>query len=551
MSIRNKYLATLLLFAGPVTAVAADVRCPGGDAWKVAMEAERALARAQWPLAARLHGCAALRGDDPALAERATRSSFENRQFVMAVASARRWLELAPDNEVARRHLATGLLRLYDDRAAGVEFAELLSRSYPDRARGFLVLLGILSDESNETGAARIMEGLAAANPAIAEAQYAASVLWQRAEDGTKSLAAARRALALQPGWRLAELAEVGALLTLGRTADALARSAELAASGDAQARLSHAWLLLGHDRRPEAVTLFGELRQAGGDATGDAIAGLAAIAIDEKRLDDAAALLREAGRDPDRADATRWSLGQIAELRQDQATAAREYQRVTAGPRAINAQLRAFRLWRQLGAPEYAEIQLNDFLSSSPSYTNDAVAGTALVLVDEGRSSEAVALLDRALALTPDDDLRLSRGYLLERLDRVDEAVADLRAVAASRPDDPVALNALGYTLVDRTRSIAEGQRLIERALAAKPDSYAVQDSMGWALVRLGRYEEGRGWLQTAWDRSEDPEIAAHLGETAWLMGRTDEAHRIWDEALADNPDSRPLKRAIERHPR
>jgi tetratricopeptide (TPR) repeat protein len=108
---------------------------------------------------------------------------------------------------------------------------------------------------------------------------------------------------------------------------------------------------------------------------------------------------------------------------------------------------------------------------------------------------------------------------------------------------------NALGYTLVDRTRSIAEGHRLIEDALAAKPDSYAVQDSMGWALVRLGRLEEGKAWLETAWKNSEDPEVAAHLGETLWLMGKVDEARRIWDEALRQNPDSRPLLRAIERH--
>ena len=88
-------------------------------------------------------------------------------------------------------------------------------------------------------------------------------------------------------------------------------------------------------------------------------------------------------------------------------------------------------------------------------------------------------------------------------------------------------------------------------RALEAKPDSFAIQDSMGWALVRLGRLDEGRTWLERAWDRSRDPEVAAHLGETLWLQGRGDEARRVWDEALAENPGSAPLLRAIERHPR
>lgn len=549
MPIRAPILCLLLALAA-APASAADPRCPGGDAWQTARRAERAMARADWPRAARLLGCVAERSDDPQLAERATRSAFESRQFAAAVAAARRWLVLAPDSEVARRHLATALLRVYDDRAAGAEFAGLLARFYPDRARGLLVLLGILSEEDNDTGAARVMDTLAGANQDVAEAHYAASVLWQRAENGSKALAAARRALELKPDWRLAELSLVGALLVQGNADEALERSARLAASGDPNSRLSHAWLLLGHERRDEAVAIFEELRQAGGDAAADAQSALASIAMDEKRLDAAAALLRDAARDPDRADAARWGLGRLAELREDRAGAAREYQRITTGTRALGAQLRAYRLWRELGAAAFAEIQLNDFLAASPSAATGAVAGAAVVLADEGRADEAVALFDRALAVLPDDDLLLSRGYLLERLDRVDAAVADLRAVAAKRPDDPVALNALGYTLVDRTRDIEEGRLLIERALAAKPDSFAIQDSMGWALVKLGRFAEGRDWLQSAWKKSKDPEIAAHLGETAWLMGQPDEARRIWDEALAEYPDSRPLKRAIERHP-
>ena len=165
-----------------------------------------------------------------------------------------------------------------------------------------------------------------------------------------------------------------------------------------------------------------------------------------------------------------------------------------------------------------------------------------------KGNGEEAIALIDRALKVLPDDGLLLARGFLLERLDRVPEAVADMRLVAARRPNDPMALNALGYTLVDRTKSVEEGRHLIERAIAAKPDSYAIQDSMGWALVQSGQLEEGKGWLEHAWESSEDPEVAAHLGETLWRMGRADDAKKLWDEALAANPDSPPLKRAIER---
>jgi len=540
----------LVLSAGTAVPVPAASRCPAGDADDLAVSAERALARAEWPTAARQYTCATQYSDDVALAERATRSAYDNLQLVNAVADARRWLELVPDSEVARRYLATGLLRLYDDEAAAKQFANLLNTSYPDRARGYMALLGILVEERNETGAARVMERLAASDPELAEAQYAMSVLWQRAEDGKRSLAAARRAMELHPAWRMAELAEVRALSLTGRHEEAIEKSAALAAGGDAFSRISHAWLLLGNERRAEATAIFEELRRAG-TAASDALEGLGAIALDERRFDEAARLFNELSRDPQNTETVLWNLGRIAEEGGDKALAAWHFQRINSGSRAVAAQTRAFRLQRALGAPERAELQLDEFLATVPESTRDVIASVGSSLVEEGKGDQAIALLDRALTLMPDDDLRLARGFLLERLDRLPEAVADMRAVVARRPNDPVTLNALGYTLIDRSIAIEEGQRLIMRALEAKPDSFAIQDSMGWALVRLGKLDEGRTWLERAWDNSRDPEVAAHLGETLWLQDRGDEARRVWDEALAENPESTPLLQAIERHPR
>ena len=351
MRVPVRHIAAFLLAVSTAHAGAEEIRCPRGDVWSVSIGAEGALERGAWPEAARLYGCAARMSDDAAVAERATRSSYDNLQLERAVDAARRWLELAPDSEVARRYLATGLLRLYDEDAAAVQFAELLKTSYPDRARGYLVLLGILSAEGNDTGAARIMDGLAAADAASPEAQYASSVLWQRAENGAKALAAAERAAALRAGWPQAELARVHALATLGRDDEALKLSAELAAGDDPYLRISHAWLLLEQHRRDEAVAVFEELRRSGGPAAGDAAAALAAVAVDEDRLDDAARLLDEAARNPEQAETLRWHVGRIAEERGDDAGAARQYQGIESGPRALTAQLRAFRLLRKLGS--------------------------------------------------------------------------------------------------------------------------------------------------------------------------------------------------------
>ena len=549
MHVTTRFAAPLLLAVVSMPAGAAvEGGCPRGDAWSLSVDAERALGRGAWPEAARRYACAARASSDAAVAERATREAYDNLQLKRAAESAERWLELAPTSEVARRYLATTMLRLYDEDGAAGQFSELLKTSYPDRARGFLVLLGILSAEPNETGAARVMDTLAAADRELPEAQYAASMLWQRAEHGANALAAADRALALKPDWPQAEFARLRALAVAGRREEALVLSAKLAADGDPLMRLSHAWQLLGEDKRDEAVAIFEDLRKGKGDASEEAASALASLAIDEGRLDDAEKLVEGASRDPEQAQALLWQRARIAEERGQKMDAARLYLGIGAGSRTLAAQLRAYRLLREQGAPEMADMLVDDFLAAEPADTADVTSGIASILVEEGRGKEAIALVDRALEVLPDDGLRLARGFLLERLDRVPEAVAELRKVAERRPNDPMTLNALGYTLVDRTKAVAEGTELIERAIAAKPDSYAIQDSMGWALVQSGRLEDGKTWLQKAWDLSEDPEVAAHLGETLWRMGRPDEAKQLWNDALAANPDSPPLKAAIER---
>lgn len=545
-------------FALPVAALAglaccataaALPACGPADPAAQLRRADLGLARGAWPAAARSFACAAAASGDPSVAERATRVAFEHAQWGPALDSARRWVELEPEREEARRFLALLLLRLHRHDEAVPEFARILDMAYPDRARGFEALLEILADEANETGAARVMERLAAAEPGLPEAHYARSVLWRDAEHGERALEAARRALELRPGWTEARLAEAQALLLLGRTEEGLALARAAAADGGERTTLMLAWLLAAADREEEAVAEFEALRRQRG-GVGPAQEGLGAIAFERGDYDMAARLFGElvqAGRGGETGLAY---LGLIAEKRGDKATAVRYLERVTTGPRAVPSQLQAHRLLLELGQPERAELLLDDFLAGSPEQTRDLVLRLANREALAGRGDAALALLERLLATYPDDDdLRLAQGFVFERLDRVDEAIAVMRDVLKRRPDDPTALNSLGYTLVDRTRRVREGYALILRAVEARPDSYAIVDSVGWALFRLGRTGEAREWLQRAWDRSQDPEVAAHLGEVLWALGERDEARALWRRAAEAAPDNRTLQRTLARY--
>jgi tetratricopeptide (TPR) repeat protein len=166
-----------------------------------------------------------------------------------------------------------------------------------------------------------------------------------------------------------------------------------------------------------------------------------------------------------------------------------------------------------------------------------------------DGQVAEELDVYARGLAAYPDDPAILySRALTWERRDDIPRAEADFRRILVAEPDNVNALNALGYTLADRTTRYAEALELIDRARAAEPGSAAIIDSYGWVLYRLGRNAEALTELRRAFALQKDPEIASHLGELLWVMGQKDEARRYFDEARKLDPENRALKRALEK---
>ncbi len=137
----------------------------------------------------------------------------------------------------------------------------------------------------------------------------------------------------------------------------------------------------------------------------------------------------------------------------------------------------------------------------------------------------------------------------LAEKFDRIDLLEKDLHAILAENPKDNQALNALGYTLADRTDRYQEALQYIERALKINPEDIATLDSMGWVLHKLGRNEEALSYLKKAYDKDNDPEIAAHYGEVLWVLGKTEQARAIWHKALKKYPQHEVLVGATIRY--
>jgi tetratricopeptide (TPR) repeat protein len=134
------------------------------------------------------------------------------------------------------------------------------------------------------------------------------------------------------------------------------------------------------------------------------------------------------------------------------------------------------------------------------------------------------------------------------EKLDRMDVLERDLRAILAADPKNGQALNALGYTLADRTDRYQEALGYIEQALACCPTMPPC--STAWAGCNTGWAITPRLWSICAGPIriNPDAEIAAHLSEVLWVSGQREEAKKIWRAASTKQPDSRHLRQLQER---
>lgn len=174
-----------------------------------------------------------------------------------------------------------------------------------------------------------------------------------------------------------------------------------------------------------------------------------------------------------------------------------------------------------------------------------------AQLLRDLGHYPEALGLYAEAAQRFPQDaDIAYERAMVAEKAGRLDEMERLLRELIARVPDYGHAYNALGYSLADRKLKLQEARELIQRALQLLPDDPFVQDSMGWVEFRLGNLSEARRWLEGAFERRPDAEIAAHLGEVLWELGEREAARQIWQrgQQLQTQPSNETLERTLER---
>lgn len=486
---------------------------------------------------------------DPAMAELAARAGLSLRDPQAAVRATDLWLELEPDSPRARQIAAYAQIDV-GDRAAALRSLRDLIRLASDTGQGYMQAAQMLTRVANPAERVAMMRELVADDVEDAQAQYALAMLAAGAADVQSARAHAERAAALRPDWNEPRVFLVRLLVSEQRRDEAVAvlNGFLTAEPDDQELQLLLAQLYIEDKAYDEALAQFDQILKRG-PGQPDVLFTAAVLALEVEALDKARDYLTRLRQTGARADDSAFLFGQVEELAGDSELALDWYEQVR-GENATNARVRIAGIYAERGEVEQAREIMQQLRDQYPEEVSTLYLIEGELLREQDLSQQALEVYNDGLSVNPDDpDLLYARAMLAVGMDRVDLLEQDLRRILVSDPDHVDALNALGYTLADRTERLAEAQRFIERALQLRPDEPAILDSMGWLLFRQGDAEGAEPYLRQALDAVFDAEIAAHLGEVLWALDKRDEARAIWDRALAEDPKDEYLLRTIGRH--
>lgn len=490
---------------------------------------------------------------DPKVAARATQIALFAKEFDKALEASKLWVNVEPDNADARRNLASVYLRLARPVDAVAEYEKMLTLVHDEAnpGHGFSIIASQLSREPDRELAMSVMDKLLETRQDDPYALFAQSHLAMRQARFEMALETLDKALKIKSDWSAAIILRSRILAMQGARAEALSYL-ESVLKGDMEDNmevgLTYARMLTEARQLDKALDEFVRLAEL--DERNVEInyyAGVLALQLD--KLGKAKKYLEKVLKLGGRVQETNYYLGQVEEQEGDLRAAMNRYSFVRHGEFYFNAQLRIVSILADEKDYDAAIEHLQTVRINTSKQRLQLILLEGDLLREAERFGAAKDYYTRVLTSMPNEtSVRYARALVAEKLGDLELVESDLQTILKQEPSNAQVLNALGYTLADRTNRYEEALTYIQRAIELEPDDPAVVDSMGWVLYRMGDYQQSLLHLRRAVQLSPDPEIAAHLGEVLWVSGDKDAALEIWEKSLKDNPDDKMLLDIMKR---
>lgn len=487
---------------------------------------------------------------DPRVARRATEIGLVTGNAKGAIDGAKQWSEAEPDSIQARHMLVALLLKegRYDEAEPVVQ--KVFEALPAQLSQIWLELHDLMIKQNDREGVLGFAQKLAQPYPLVAEARFTVGSLAWRAARYDLALQEIEAAEKLRPDWEIAALFHAQILQRTSVDAARNYLADYLKRYPNAKdIRQNYARLLAGakqYSLAREQMKILVDTNPANPDAW----LAYAGLSLEMKDPATAVTALLQAQKLPMRdPSGAAFMLGQSYEDLGRFDDAAKAFLSIEQGDRYLAAQARYARLLTKQGQLDKAMLHLDSLPAANTEQKISLIQLKVQTLRDAKQFTRALQVLDDSLKQYPGNtDLLYDRSMVYERLNKIAESERDLREILRVKPDDAMTLNALGYTLADRTDRLPEALALIEKAHKAQPNDPYILDSLGWVKYRMGKLDESLDLLNRAYVIKTDPEIAAHLGEVLWAMGRQGEARTMWQGSLKENPGHETLMQVIQR---
>jgi len=488
------------------------------------------------------------------IAERATQIALFSKNMEKTEQAVRLWLELTPSNLEARQILTVALLRLGKSVEAAQQIEIILEQEGSSIGSSSETLVSLLKQSGNHDTALQVLEALVQRRSQDTHLLYLYARLLMGAEKIPEAVEQLELLLALQPSHEEAVPLYVRLQHQQGNTQQTLSfLQKQLTLFPEREDwRLIYARLLINAEQGAEAKEQFKKLLIQKPKDT-ELLYTLGLLSLQNEQPEDAKVyfqqLLNLTEENAEQRNTVRYFLGQAAEQAKHIVEALKWYQDIDEGQYYFSANARIVMLYLEEKNFAQALVAFKEIVPATPDEEFKLLQLEAEIYSSEGRYEDAFAIYQRGLERSPDNiELLYTQGMLAEKIDKLDVLETNFRRILEIEPNHVDTLNALGYTLADRTERYEEALDLVQRAYAKRPNAHYILDSMGWVMYRLQRYDEAIVFLRKALAIQEDPEIAAHLGEVLWQIGKKEEARALWTNIRAKFPDDMILQKTMQK---
>lgn len=486
---------------------------------------------------------------DVALARVATETAAQTEYLDKAIYSAEQWVKIGEDQVEPRQYLALLLLRDKQfDRAASElnEIHKLIAEGDFD-ALSFLTSL--ISLESHQESAFKAFEIYIKKynNTPVGQLKLASIALDQRKFD---DVIARISDLEGKLSSELSEEARVlksKALYKQGNKKESMQVMQNIVSAGkvDNASRLEYARLLMLNNDRAGAIQQL-EAIYASAPENLEVLKSLVALYISENRYVEAEKQAKTLVKQGAYESLAHHFMAEIHESRNEMDEALHEYGEVGKGEYFSSAQRRISELLVDQYSLDVAKDWLATKRKASESEDFDLLYWRleAELLLKYKDDKGAFVAFKHAHKIDPDNTrLNYQFAIVAQGIDEIELAERLLLEIIRLDSDNASALNAIGFMLLEKTDRLAEASAYIEKAHELLPGDAAITDSMGWLQFRKGNFKEAQVLLSSAYQKTEDPEIASHLIEVLVSQGETKQAMELLARMIEQYPDDERLK--------